>query len=255
MCRHSALYIFCIAIFGAALSLSNPSRVSAQISVSVPDTVLGDIRPESVALSVSGELPEAANVRLRFAFDASRIHIKNVTGGIGKIIGCSIPAFSEMSGEINGIFEIQCDSVSAGTGKLFDMTVEILAGSDSIAHIIPDSVFINGAAHEFQSKKGTISIGDKRVKRIAAEGIEQNAPNPFNLSTNFYYNIEDETPVHFRIYSAIGQLMRDYTPFQQTRGRHRFFINVGPGEFGAGAYYLTMTTNKGAYMSYLLCLK
>lgn len=255
MHRCSARHILCAAILYAALSLLSLARVSAQIAVSVPDTVLGDIRPEKVVLSITGELPVASSIRLRFAFDASRIRVKSIVGGTDKAIGCLMPTFSETSSETNGILEVQCDSVSGGAGKLFDMAVEILAGIDSAARIIPDSVYIDGVPHGFQAKIGTISIGDKRVKQIIAEGIEQNAPNPFNTSTSFYYNIDDDTPVRFCIYSAIGQLMRDYTPFQQTRGRHRFFINIEPGEFGAGAYCLTMTTNKGAYVSYLLCLK
>lgn len=255
MHRHSARFIICAAICGAMFSLLNFEQVSAQVSIAVPDTVFGDIRPDNVVLSIAGELPATSNVRLKFTFDASRIHIKNISGGTGKIIGCFTPVFSEIAGESNGILEIRCDSISGGAGKLFDMTVQILAGLDSVARVIPDSVYIDDAPRKFQSKIGTISIADERVKQVIAEGIEQNSPNPFNLNTDFYYNIDTDTPVHFRIYSAIGQLMRDYAPFQQTRGRHRFFINVEPGEFGAGAYYLTMTTKKGAYISHLLCLK
>ncbi len=251
---HFILHISVVVMLGAVLLLS-AAPAAAQISIAVSDTILGDYRPSNMLLPVYGELPASSNVRLSFRYDASRINIKNIIGGGTMKISCISPLLSTTASELIGTFELQCDSAGGGSGKLMDLSLEILAGRDSIAKITPDSVFIDGVLQQFQAKAGTIFIGDAPVKQVITEGLEQNTPNPFYLNTSFYYNIDTDTPVHFRIYSLIGQLVRDFSPFQQARGRHRFYIVTDPGEFASGAYYLTMQTNKGIYLSHILCTK
>lgn len=51
-----------------------------------------------------------------------------------------------------------------------------------------------------------IEDAEKLIPKECA--LEQNYPNPFNLSTTISYSIEHSGAVQFKIYNALGQLMR-----------------------------------------------
>lgn len=226
----------------------------AQVSVSIPDTIVSE-SVRRLILKVSGELPPADSVRMHFTYNSSRLNILRITGGDGNVISCAAPSFSLTPGESTGELQVQCGAVSGGIGTLFEFEIEVSKGIDAVAKIIPDSIIINGKQEQFLRKTGVIQINGPRLQEKLIEGVAQNAPNPFVLNTSFYYTIENDSPVHFQIYTAAGQLVRDFNTFTQTRGYHRFIFDALPGEFATGSYYLTMTTNSGMYVANLLCLK
>lgn len=240
------IFLWLLLVFGTA--------AKAQVSISIPDTVISE-SVRHLVLKVSGELPAADSVRMHFTYNSSRLNILKITGGVGNLISCASPTFSSTSGESTGELELQCDAIRGGTGTLFEFEIEVAKGIDSVAKIIPDSIIINGKQEQFLPKPGIVHITGPRFQEKLIEGVAQNAPNPFVLNTSFYYTLEKDSPVHFRIYSVMGQLVRDFDIFNQIRGYHRFIFDALPGEFASGSYYLTMTTDSGMYVANLLCLK
>lgn len=227
---------------------------ASQITVSVPDASVSGL-PKTIALDISGQLPAADSARLHFTYGASRMAVRSILGGDGRLLGCSPPAFTTTDEESKGNLVVRCGDIRAGAGTLMTLIVEILAGKDAAISVTPDSIIVDGVAQQFEGKSGRITVSGATVSQVLKEGIEQNSPNPFNLQTNFHYTLDKDSPVRFQIYSVTGRLIREIAPFLQTRGKHRFYLDIDPGELGAGSYYLAMTTDQGTYISHLLCLK
>ena len=97
------------------------------------------------------------------------------------------------------------------------------------------------------------------AKEVAsASGLEPNAPNPFNSSTQIAYHLSSPGPVHLVIYNVLGQPVRTLVDEYQSVGSYRIQWDARDQQGAAlssGIYITRLSYPGGVLTRRLLYLK
>jgi len=78
----------------------------------------------------------------------------------------------------------------------------------------------------------------------------QNYPNPFNPTTRITYILNQPAETEFRLYNALGQIVRSRHLGYQSPGEHHFQLEAG--DLPSGVYYYRI--NSGTFSDMKKCI-
>ncbi len=89
----------------------------------------------------------------------------------------------------------------------------------------------------------SVSFTPNGINSITANGlsVSQNAPNPYNQSTQINYSIMKQSDIVFTVYDVTGRKMMNNEYSEIAPGKHT--INLEASQFGPGIYFYTFNIN------------
>ena len=102
--------------------------------------------------------------------------------------------------------------------------------------------------------KGSASLGVNSINEHEAETIYiQNAPNPFNNTTEIKYILPEEGHIKLEVYNALGQVVSVLVDGNRSIGEH--IITFHANDLPCGFYYCRLLTPYGTASKQMLQLK
>ena len=254
-------------------------KTSAQNKILLP-TVTVD-RGSVFNLEVEGtiSLNGGDGLKLIIEYNSLLIDIRSVSGADTYAMTCDEPVLVKSFDDYEAArIEISCDQTqSVIDGIICSLEIEVLAGPDSVGRIAPMTLFINDAeASDCEYIEGAINIPGTPVIESYIEGIGQNYPNPFAVTTKFPFTMEKTDKPEFFIYSSTGRLsvssknnpdafkvylfMDNSVTFDLNDdnldiGYYVMELCPDPIFIASGSYYLIMKTDKAVYFKSFLYMK
>jgi len=147
------------------------------------------------------------------------------------------------SGALNGSFSWTVDASAGNTNR-----VKVIChdSSGNSTEAISAANFTIG---------GVSAVGDLPAGRVA---LAQNAPNPFNPSTEIKFSVPSDQDVTLRIYNVEGRLVRTLIQGRQIAGNHSVMWKGRDDQGGtvaSGLYFYRLNTDSGTLTRKMTLLK
>lgn len=81
----------------------------------------------------------------------------------------------------------------------------------------------------------------------------QNHPNPFNLASRITYILNQAAELEFRLYNALGQIVRSCKLGYKSPGKHHFQLDAG--DLPSGVYYYQINSGMFSYVKKCIIIK
>ncbi len=142
--------------------------------------------------------------------------------------------------------------VFAAAGNFTDGEVlgylQFNAASGAVADFVISDVMINDESYPGQ--RSTLDVDPSKSVELSGNALEQNAPNPFNMTqssiTTIRYNLENASIVTIKVFDALGNEIRTLANANAVTGGTHTVQWDGRDNNGAlvasGAYYYQLTT-------------
>lgn len=266
----TALFYACIAVAWGQLRISAPD---AEIEY-------GENPLKSYVLHGSLNSSNTQSLEITVSYDASVIYVHKIVGASAYALKCSeMPFDVDYSDPENAILTFSCDNLgSVGDGVICEFLIEGLVGEDSTTIFKIVQVKSGGEpVADFEFEDGSVKVNGPSVIQTEKEGLRQNYPNPFEVSTVVPFYILKPTKIDIKMFNMFGEKARDLSSGTGT-SRALVFDNEGkiienPGErvfergsyelkiipdrnsFASGAYFLVMVTDESVYRTKILFVK
>ena len=254
-----------------ALLLINFNTSYSQNEILIPEVTAS--RGEKILLPIIGTIQKSDlnEIKLLLFYDYFMLDIKEVI--TSDSYGMKSATFNKYFD--NSINAYRIEIISSSVQEKVDDTIcilriEILAGSSEIAHITPDSLFLNVILDTATFKEGIIKITDPPVIKNYPEWLGTNYPNPVvNDITIFPFIIEKSSKVEFYFYNIGGRLVLSNEDYRNELkiynipegadqkekdineilepGNYKMEFYPKPIYFASGAYIIVMKTSNGVY--------
>ncbi|MBI3258384.1 MAG: T9SS type A sorting domain-containing protein [Ignavibacteriae bacterium] len=243
-----------VKILLAIICVSTANADEVKITVGSASAKPGD----HLAVTVSGSVnvDSLSSIQMVFEYNAGRLKIDSVSGGLDYALKCTKPDTSDSTYATLGTLKISCSDVQNITdGNICILYVTCLSGEGNEALITPAKVVINDTNQEGNFVAGKITFDDTSVTQKFIEGLGYVSPNPFGSNIKIPYTIDEPTNAEFLIYDLSGRLITEYPPIKRTRGSYFFYFSPDEGVLANGAYYLVMKTDSKVYTSYFIRMR
>lgn len=255
------------------------SLFSQSIDVSVRDTVIERGKTDSYAyINIKTEGISASSLSLDLIFNANVLDFKKgtYTSNIGNLKSLTVDC--DLSDLQNSVLKLQIEPNDNISDLSFGVPCEGLAGNDTITMLTPSKIIINNIEYSINnSQPGKIIVRSSIVIEGITEGLFQNYPNPFSLSTIFPFGLNKDSKIILKAYSLNGRKIIDAQNFDKIfnvevisqsnevfdnylevtfkRGNYKLNINPLSWELSAGVYLIVLETGTGAYKSNFMFIK
>lgn len=233
--------------------------IQAQPRVSIADTLLERGKSSSLPVLCSFQTAENDNVQFTIQFTRSTVTIIEAETFQ---FGVSKPIVSQRVDFPNGWSQVTITSTftSGNWNKspLIRITLEPLAGNDSIALVSTVSIKVNDVPIAgLLTDTSTIKIdGAIPVVGKANEFLSPAYPNPVGLKgCKFDYSILDENEVIFTVFNSIGKQVYTTTLVAQPAGNYTFTWDFLTSDISSGSYTMVMKTKRDVYSQQFMVVK
>lgn len=275
----SRLIMYVVGLWAAYLCGLSPAI--AQLSISVPDTVLQ--RGIVYEIPVSGKLNigKINNFKAVFKYNSLMLDVKSIHGASELGIENDIIQISNLNNVWTDLeIEISADKIKDNfEGILFYIQAEALAAPDSVTLFSPLSLTIDGVLQtNTLFKAGRIIVPPPFVQKSNQDGIGLNYPNPFDGESSLKFTLEDSTSIEFDIFTSTGGLVcnlpeiNDYVKFTVydnsgkyvsfgtdknilSKGTYELKLRPNRNFFSTGIYYIVMKTSRGTFKTNFVYVK
>lgn len=250
----------------------------AQISVEMRDTSIS--RGTQNLIPVYGEIPSnsVGKLELSVRFNAFVIDIKRIVTDANTCLDERLTFAVDLLKIESAALMVTSDSYKIPfSGVLFYLEVEGLAGPDTSTLVAPIAIKFDGIEQQAEFDSGTISVQSIPVGPKLTEGLGQNYPNPFDIYTELFFSVDEESKVSFTIFSLNGRnvygmnltdraftteifdesgnVIDNYTEHIFAAGRYKMRLTPYSWKLSSGAYYLVMAVRGQAYKTNFIYFK
>ncbi|HYF03337.1 MAG TPA: T9SS type A sorting domain-containing protein [Patescibacteria group bacterium] len=260
--------IYCTSLIILAAAFGLPAAAQPVVDVANTQGRQGESVVVPVEIDFADILPDGtSSIHLRIAYRLNRLVFENVTGGTNQG-GCAMPQVTHeplTMGEF-GFLTISCQDIrQSNDNARFLLQFRVIAGQDTSARIEPVDITLNGdTLREMRPDPGFVRFlkDEPLVFPTYPEDLGINSPNPFNVETRFFYSIDSQTNVRFKIFDHQGKMVFEENIGVRNRGSHVYTISPFTmaskwqnWNKSSGMYILVMETNDASYRRTFLYLK
>jgi hypothetical protein len=232
-------------------------------------------------IPIYGIIPftSAKTIKIELDFDAMVIDIKKAIGDVNFGLQSDLISNIDISNLKNAKIIISTSSFKNDfSGIICELAIEGLAGIDTTCYIVPVSMSLdNDTISDINLIKGKININSIPVEPKYLEGLGQNYPNPYFVSTTFPFTIDKETNVNFKLFSLSGKKLNEEADlndifqiviynengnivekpdnFRFIRGSYKIVLTPFKWKLSSGTYFLIMKTDNGVYRMNFIYIK
>ncbi len=246
---------------------------SFAITIGIKDTTISRGNLDTIPIYANFDGLKYNEIKLFISFNAYLLEIHKVFGNEGTIIKDGLTFNIKLENLENAILEINSSNINTETNSevLCYMVVEGLVYKDSICNIVPVNLYLDNIETEFIAQGGKVTIVGYNVIPTVKNFLGYPFPNPSSTQNWFYFGIEKNATVEFKIYNLNGQCIfdTDNSPnlfiasgkdkiysFDEELPAGTYLLQVVfPNNIGEGIYYLKMQVLGTEFNSKFIIIK